>query len=445
MRSGSRGMDHYHRKPTNRNLPEKISTVVPEAKLYSNLQDAERRLDATIARKKLDLQDALARSSTKSQLVRVFVSNTVADQPWQGSSQVQDAPFDFENGPAPSWTLRVEGRVVEDATGNAATTTTNNNNNNNNDDNNNDGKEQSQGEDQEKSGEEKADQYAGRRMFSSFFTAIIVELQYEDEADIPSEGAIVEWHEPVPGTAAAANATDFDCLEVRRKGDRSVKAKIQLQPKEYPTKFRLSPQLASLLAIEEDTKAGVVVALWQYIRFHQLQDRDEKRLIKCDAPLRALFGGREALSFPQIMELLAPHLQQRPPITLEYEVRVDQAGVSLPAEAWDIMVEVPDPARQQLAQVLESWASSQGETADLDEQIALTVESLYASQLKRDFFDQLARDPAAFTQRWVQSQARDLQVLLSDRKFSEEEARHSSFYTDELLGNTIQYFLSTGR
>jgi hypothetical protein len=49
------------KKPNDKNLSKKIEAFVPESKLYLQMQDFERRLDATITRKTLDIQDALVK------------------------------------------------------------------------------------------------------------------------------------------------------------------------------------------------------------------------------------------------------------------------------------------------------------------------------------------------------------------------------------------------
>ena len=41
---------YYNKKPTDRNLPDRILSIIPEAKLYKELQEAEKRLDAIISR-----------------------------------------------------------------------------------------------------------------------------------------------------------------------------------------------------------------------------------------------------------------------------------------------------------------------------------------------------------------------------------------------------------
>ncbi|KAK9694244.1 SWI/SNF and RSC complex subunit Ssr3 [Basidiobolus ranarum] len=67
------------RKPIDRNLPSKIESTVLEAKLYTYLQAQEKKLDALVTRKELELQDSLVKSSYVKKTLRVFVSNLILD------------------------------------------------------------------------------------------------------------------------------------------------------------------------------------------------------------------------------------------------------------------------------------------------------------------------------------------------------------------------------
>ena len=50
------------RKPTDKTIPEGVDEIVPNVELYKRLRDMERRYDATILRKRLDVQDAVNRN-----------------------------------------------------------------------------------------------------------------------------------------------------------------------------------------------------------------------------------------------------------------------------------------------------------------------------------------------------------------------------------------------
>jgi SWI/SNF-related matrix-associated actin-dependent regulator of chromatin subfamily D len=46
------------RKPTDLNISEEIQELVPNGDMYSKIRDFERRMDATVMRKRLDVQEA---------------------------------------------------------------------------------------------------------------------------------------------------------------------------------------------------------------------------------------------------------------------------------------------------------------------------------------------------------------------------------------------------
>lgn len=397
MNSGLSAADqHSIKKPTDRNLSKQFDEVLPEAQLYRDLVEAERRIDATISRKKLDLQDTIARSIKKTEVLRVFISNSVADQPWQNVSHMDDNNFDFDMGGVPgSWNVRIEGRLVNDEPADSPT----------------------------------------RRKFSSFFTSISVEFDTDDL----TESNIAEWHESTTNQSQG----EFDVLDIRRKGDRAVKAKVTMQLKEYPDKLQLSSQLQNVLAIQQETKPGVVLAMWQYIRFHKLQDLEEKRIIRCDQALKTLFG-IDKFMFPQIIQLLEPHLQPPKPIVLEYMVQVDKEN-NVGENVYDIEIEMDDPIREEMSSLLENWNSNQSDIQALDDKIALTIQSMNNSRLKHKFLESMSTNPAETISQWLDSQASDLRIIMSDRGFNEEEVRHSSFYTEEVLNQSVHLFLNNNR
>lgn len=403
MASTVAGADkHIFKTPTGRLLSKQFDDVLPEAQLYRRLVEAERRIDATINRKKLDLQDTIGRSVKKTEVLRVFVSNSVANQPWQNVSNMDDNNFDFDLGGSHpgTWNLRIEGRLVND---------------------------------------EPADAPA-RKKFSAFFTSISVEFETEELA---GESNVAEWHESASASGQQGAQTEFDVLDVRRKGDRPVKAKITMQLKEYPDKLQLSPQLQNILAMQQETKTGVVLAMWQYIRFHQLQDLEEKRVIRCDKALKDLFHV-DKFMFPQVVQLLEPHLMPPQPIVIDYTIQVDKES-NIGENVYDIEIETDDSSHQEMASLLQSWNSNQSDIQSLDDQIALTIQAMNSSRLKHKFLQSMSVNPSETISQWLDSQASDLRIIMSDRGFNEEEVRHSSFYTEEVLNQSVHLFLNTNR
>ncbi|KAM5125849.1 SWI/SNF-related matrix-associated actin-dependent regulator of chromatin subfamily D member 1-like, partial [Mantella aurantiaca] len=95
------------KKMADKILPQRIRELVPESQAYMDLLAFERKLDQTIMRKRLDIQEALKRPIKQKRKLRIFISNTFNP----AKSDIEDG-----EGTVASWELRVEGRLLEDAT-----------------------------------------------------------------------------------------------------------------------------------------------------------------------------------------------------------------------------------------------------------------------------------------------------------------------------------------
>jgi SWI/SNF-related matrix-associated actin-dependent regulator of chromatin subfamily D len=97
--------------------------------MYQDLLEMERRLDWTMMRKKVEVQDALARNPTvclsilvasfnlkvlqTTRTLRIFLSHTVSEQTWQAVDGL-DRTVNFETGEGiPAWAFKIEGRLLE--------------------------------------------------------------------------------------------------------------------------------------------------------------------------------------------------------------------------------------------------------------------------------------------------------------------------------------------
>lgn len=81
-------------------LPQRIRELVPESQAYMDLLAFERKLDQTIMRKRVDIQEALKRPMKQKRKLRLYISNTF--NPAKPDAEDSD-------GSIASWELRVEG------------------------------------------------------------------------------------------------------------------------------------------------------------------------------------------------------------------------------------------------------------------------------------------------------------------------------------------------
>ena len=123
-------------------LPQKVRELVPESQAYMDLLAFERKLDSTIMRKRLDIQEALKRPMKQKRKLRIFISNT--------TSPGRDTD---DEGSVASWELRVEGRLIDD--------------------------------------DKRVDPSKTKRKFSSFFKSLVIEL---DKDLYGPDNHLVEWH-----------------------------------------------------------------------------------------------------------------------------------------------------------------------------------------------------------------------------------------------------------
>ncbi|KXX81664.1 SWI/SNF and RSC complexes subunit ssr3 [Madurella mycetomatis] len=410
------------RKPTDKSLPDGVEeTLVGEgdvALTYKNLRDLERRLDATMTRKRLDIVDSVSRNAKRYKTLRIWISNTVEDQFWQTNGLNVDS-FDFSSNLESSYRVKIEGRLLDDE----------------------DGSDEEEGEEGEEgeatTGENEADddkmetdspnkakpkpgpaKHGQRSRLSHFFKSLTVDF------DRPRNGrqsadTSVEWKKPDRTPAGSVNLpamADFDEITFKRNGDENTNITINLYRHEDPERFELSPELAEIIDMREATRQEAVMALWEYIKLMRLQEDEEKRNFRCDELLRRLIH-REVGHIPQLNEYLTPHLKALPPVKLAYTIRVDEEFHKDPKPTiYDVRVAVDDPLRAKLLPFVQNpqYAAMLKEVAVLDEQLATLVQAVAHSKAKHTFLASMARDPVGFVRAWLSSQKRDLDIIMGE-------------------------------
>lgn len=278
-------------QPTDRNMPDGVEDLVigDGVRQYQRLRDLERRLDAIMMRKKLDMQDPVHSPTKRYKTLRISISNTVENQPWQGQG-LDENTFDFNTGEEATYRVKIEGKLLDD------------------DSQDEDSERGSDDEDNDPvdSGEKDADamdqeadtvdrdadtpsKAGSRTKLSHFFKAITVDFDHGKAGITADTPTAIEWKKVIqPNSATLPPAADFDCLEFERKGDENLNCTINLYLDEEPERFQLSPELAELLDTEADDRQSIMMKLWDYVKAMDLQQDDEKRRFNCDDRLRAV-------------------------------------------------------------------------------------------------------------------------------------------------------------
>lgn len=247
------------RKMADKVLPQRIRDLVPESQAYMDLLAFERKLDQTIARKRMEIQEAIKKPITQKRKLRIYISNTCTPGKPEGEEAEKVA----------SWELRVEGKLLDDP-----------------------GKQ--------------------KRKFSSFFKSLVIEL---DKELYGPDNHLVEWHR-MPTTQ------ETDGFQVKRPGDVSVKCTLLLMLDHQPPQYKLDPRLARLLGVHTQTRSSIMQALWLYIKNNKLQDSHEKEYINCNRYFRQIFACPR-MRFSEIPMKLAGLLQHPDPIVINHVISVD--------------------------------------------------------------------------------------------------------------------------
>nr|CAD7440630.1 unnamed protein product [Timema bartmani] len=418
-------------------LPQKVRDLVPESQAYMDLLAFERKLDSTIMRKRLDIQEALKRPMKQKRKLRIFISNTFypAKEPAEG-----------EEGSVASWELRVEGRLLED----------------------------SKNDPNKASGSHSdgslTNQTIVKRKFSSFFKSLVIEL---DKDLYGPDNHLVEWHR-------TSTTQETDGFQVKRPGDKNVRCTILLLLDYQPLQFKLDPRLARLLGVHTQTRPVIISALWQYIKTHKLQvkvklfqDGHEREFINCDKYLEQIFTCPR-MKFAEIPQRLNPLLHPPDPIVINHIISVEGAEQKQTA-CYDIDVEVDDTLKTQMNNFLLSTASQQeiqeggmeinpirlamkratqftlytaatGQRGpvgpmlsvnvcliqSLDNKIHETVETINQLKTNREFFLSFAKDPQQFINK--------LKTMTDVVGNPEEERRADFFYQPWAQEAVCRYF-----
>lgn len=69
-----------------------------------------------------------------------------------------------------------------------------------------------------------------------------------------------------------------------------------------------STSLATVVGGTPLPRTEVTKKLWAYIKRNGLQDQNEKRYIKADEKLKAVFGGKDRVSMFEMTKLVSKHL-----------------------------------------------------------------------------------------------------------------------------------------
>lgn len=421
----------FRKKITEKKLPVEVEEIFPEAySIYERLLEKERQLDLRLVKKQLDIQEASFKTFKVKKNIKIFASSSFVVEV-ASKTDAADAATKIDV----FWNVRIDGRVADVSL--PATTTM-------------------AGVNARNAQANAAANVPTQKKFSNYLKSLYVEL---DALKYPQDG-LIEWTK-VPMSAETDgfeikrrlthNLMGTDGTEVQRF-TLAVPIKIFAQFDWGQEKFRLSAPLAAVLARDIDSKPNIIMGLWQYIKLHKLQDADDRRCVCCDAALQRVFGAAK-IAFAAIPEHIVRHIGPVPPVALDYTLLLPveytpstrSAVACTPPHNKTLLyaatIDVDEHTRFKLPTLLSAAASTK-EVAMLEQRMSETLSRIYAACLKREFLRRFAEQPAAFIQKWVVSQAKDLEDVCGRDAVLPAEMRAGHVFRQPWMREVVTHFLA---
>lgn len=335
-------------------------------------------MDAALARKKVDIQEALKNPPSLQKTLRIYVFNTF------NPAKV--------NEPA-SWSLKIIGRILEDGT----------------------------------------EESAGRvnpnyPKFSSFFKRVRIDL----DPMLYTENSTIIWDN-------ARSPSPLEGFEVKRKGDKEFNVTITLEMNYNPEKFKLSMPLMELLGIEVDSRARIITGIWHYVKAKKLQMPSDPTYFTCDPLLQRVFG-EDKMKFSLVSQKISQHLSSPQPIVLEHRIRVSGNG-AMGNSCYDVMVDVPFPLQKEMSAFLANTEKHK-EIEACDEVICASIKKIHEHRKRRAFFLGFSQSPVEFINALIASQSRDLKLVAGEASRNAEKERRSDFYNQAWVEDAVIRYLN---
>jgi len=182
-------------------------------------------------------------------------------------------------------------------------------------------------------------------------------------------------------------------------------------------------------------------------------------MMGCDLMIRQIFARQEKVPFHHIPEYVNRYLQPADPVVLEYTINLDKDHQTGP-KMFDIDVHMEDPAKLHMIQVFHSLDTLESKTKEIvaiDEKIALSASQMRPLKHRRDLLAHFAVDPLDFMETWLESQARDLDMLLSgsdrgrsaavagDWTVKSDTLRKSEYFQQDWLDEAVMLYMQRGQ
>ena len=435
--------------------------LLPQSAVYTRLLDFEREVDAQLARKKAEVNEALKRVDRETRTLRVYVYNTFKPAT---ASAVSETPHGEKTEVDPaSWTLHVQGRLLEPGEPGAVDAGA------------------------LRSTPDGAVTDAPK--FGGFLRRLSVKIHANADDERGSEHA---WD----ASLADPRAPLPDGFEIKRVGGADARVSIALEMRSEPPRVVLTPRLEALLGvIGAITKPRLIRLLWRYVEARDLHAKDDPASVTLDAALAGAAAERfsearpsdeastsdaasdatdatyvtigNTVAFDAFARFVcATRTRPEPPVAIEYVARTRGRKNPTPPECYDVLVDVPLGGCEHVAGagavdantgrrlngrvpptknhpfVDRTIEADVAEASRCDARARAGVEKIAARARRRSFLLGFANDPGAFVDHVIAAQARDMPVARGDGSTRRAADRRTEMYKQPWLDEAATRYVA---
>lgn len=235
------------------------------------------------------------------------------------------------------------------------------------------------------------------------FKNVVVRLNSDKESN---SNSIFEWNKKI--------SDNFDMLELNGTENHNS-IEILFDFENTFDKYKLSSDLQHVLDKETETKTGVLIDLWKYIRLNRLIADYTNYMVKCDEKLQKLFK-TDSFQLLELVELIDDHLLPLDPLIVQFDSTKDFT------RNFDVPIDLDDffdfPVLYKSNFIFQ-----------LDQKIHNLFESAKAIRNKIKILTEFNENPSKYINDWIIKNG----ISLRKQHF---ELNHKTFY-DPLVQQTI--------
>lgn len=193
-----------------------------------------------------------------------------------------------------------------------------------------------------------------------------------------------------------------------------------------------------MLGVQVDTRSRIVSAIWYYVKARKSQNLNDPSFFQCDQALQRVFG-EDKVKFTMVLQKISQHLFPSQVILLEHMIKLS-GNSPVGSACYDVMVDIPFPIQRELNALVPNIERTK-EIDVCDESICGIIRKIHEHHRRRAFLVGFSQSSLEFIKALVESQNKDLKVLLGESGQNAEKDRKSDFLSNH--GKLRGYLLHT--